>query len=988
MVSLSEKTQHWQANDDHGSEEICIGSCIMEGQATEEVMATQLSLSSSMSLRELKDNAEIWICDTGATTHSSFSNMGATNEIPSRSTSVGHHGEAVEAVSVMDLPGHFVTKDGELGLSGRLGEVTFNPGLNFNLFSATRMMRRGWKMYGTDNAIVLKKGEHEIVFDIVVETAKGAIYACRFMREGCDSDEITAVSTTSASGTKMSLKKAHSLLGHINIDATRAIAKVLGWNITRDKVDVCIACALAKAKQKNVCKLSERPKAVVVGGCLFIDLSVLTVPKDQGMSKIRNKNWLLVVDERSNKKWSSFFSSKNGFIEPFVEFLSQLKARGIPVLVLRMDPSGENHKLVKRLKSVECQHLQPIDIEMTARDTPQFNSLVEVAFPFLAGKARAIMNDANIPIEYRAALAILAIEFATVVDGLTAIDVEGKKMTRDQLVFGANNKWVNNMHTFGEAVVVAEGKDSKTGNRGTEMMFVGYPSNRSSDTFKLWNQNTNRVVTSRDVIWLKKMYFAPSTDDDTDITFYVDGEEAIETESSQDDDEDDGGGDDGDVEGDEATESTPVASQRSVAFAEPVTPERGAAVDRQATPAASNNRFGAFQDEDSSDDDSQESEVGESVVEHTSATRVADRVSRSGRRIYNTEKQNQLTGLVAIEQTYLMHLMELDNVELAATMIASELTDVNDLETSLVGAGLGGGFKNTRELKVMNYSQAMASLYKAECQEEVDNEHARFEKWEAFKPVLKSDLPHDAKVCSTTWAIKKKSNGKWRARLNLRGFEQQEDLHYNPSNISAPVTNVYTVRLLLILWCLNPSWVGKLMDVCAAFLQGEFQDGEVIYIKVPQGFEKYYSEDVVLQVLVPLYGMKQAGAAFYNTLVKKIIKSDGAQLERSKADPCVYFMNRDDKLVAVMASWVDDMMIVGEPDAAEEIQCILESSFECEREGDLLEYVGSKISMTTREDGGRSIKITQPVLMQKPRTSSCLMWKDLHRRLQQLRVKY
>lgn len=59
------------------------------------------------------------------------------------------------------------------------------------------------------------------------------------------------------------------------------------------------------------------------------------------------------------------------------------------------------------------------------------------------------------------------------------------------------------------------------------------------------------------------------------------------------------------------------------------------------------------------------------------------------------------------------------------------------------------------------------------------------------------------------------------------------------------------------------------------------------------------------------------------------------------------------------------MMIVGEPDAVEEIQGILESLFECEREGDLVEYVSGKISMTTREDGGWSTKITQPVLMQR-----------------------
>ena len=36
------------------------------------------------------------------------------------------------------------------------------------------------------------------------------------------------------------------------------------------------------------------------------------------------------------------------------------------------------------------------------------------------------------------------------------------------------------------------------------------------------------------------------------------------------------------------------------------------------------------------------------------------------------------------------------------------------------------------------------------------------------------------------------------------------------------------------------TWFGSLMDVIGAFLNGEFEDGERVYIEVPQGFEKHY----------------------------------------------------------------------------------------------------------------------------------------------------
>jgi hypothetical protein len=40
---------------------------------------------------------------------------------------------------------------------------------------------------------------------------------------------------------------------------------------------------------------------------------------------------------------------------------------------------------------------------------------------------------------------------------------------------------------------------------------------------------------------------------------------------------------------------------------------------------------------------------------------------------------------------------------------------------------------------------------------------------EVFKAVKKKDVPQGTKVLSSTWAMKKKSNGKFLARINARG---------------------------------------------------------------------------------------------------------------------------------------------------------------------------------------------------------------------------
>jgi hypothetical protein len=51
--------------------------------------------------------------------------------------------------------------------------------------------------------------------------------------------------------------------------------------------------------------------------------------------------------------------------------------------------------------------------------------------------------------------------------------------------------WAHNLKTFGEAGVVKDAKNAKTGNRGTVMVFVGYPENCEHDSVCMWNPETN-----------------------------------------------------------------------------------------------------------------------------------------------------------------------------------------------------------------------------------------------------------------------------------------------------------------------------------------------------------------------------------------------------------------------------------------------------------------------------------------------------------------
>lgn len=222
-----------------------------------------------------------------------------------------------------------------------------------------------------------------------------------------------------------------------------------------------------------------------------------------------------------------------------------------------------------------------------------------------------------------------------------------------------------------------------------------------------------------------------------------------------------------------------------------------------------------------------------------------------------------------------------------------EVLGTQDSDVMGVGAA-SSNYNNTAELHVLNYKQAMNSSDREEWKKEVKREKERFDKSNAVSPVKRREVPRGTKIMTSTWAMKRKSNGTYRARCNLRGFEQRDGEHYESSSISSPVTNATAARIALIMLALCKGWIAIILDVEGAFLQGEYTDGEEIYMKVPQGWEECYEEDTVLKVNVPIYGTKQGAACFYRKLVK-VLKAK--EYQRSKADPCLFYKWIDGRLV-------------------------------------------------------------------------------------------
>jgi hypothetical protein len=93
----------------------------------------------------------------------------------------------------------------------------------------------------------------------------------------------------------------------------------------------------------------------------------------------------------------------------------------------------------------------------------------------------------------------------------------------------------------------------------------------------------------------------------------------------------------------------------------------------------------------------------------------------------------------------------------------------------------------------MKFEEVMNSGDVIQWDNTVNEEQDQFVKHKVWKAVLRRDIPAAAKILTSTWAMKKKLNGTYHARMNARGFEQVDGRHYDRHNIAAPVTNDITI---------------------------------------------------------------------------------------------------------------------------------------------------------------------------------------------------
>jgi len=515
------------------------------------------------------------------------------------------------------------------------------------------------------------------------------------------------------------------------------------------------------------------------------------------------------------------------------------------------------------------------------------------------------------------------------------------------------------LRTWGEAgVVKIRGITTpKVDDRGVPCMFVGYSEDHPGDTYRMYNPAKSSIHETRDVIWLRRMFFqkplSPSEFQvQTDGLFHGTPVEVPAIDFD-------------DVDALEVYDATPneqgtldalAVAAAAAAPAEvtdasvttdddaPVAPPvveartRSGRVTRPRArydeivweqPRTAQALLRAVQEAPSSDDD--DSEPEEKVEE-------------------DEEEAEEVPFVDAVQEEEEVYEFSLAQVDVYYFFSEAELN-----EYGFVGAGTGGGFDSTLELKPLNYEEAMSGKDKPLWEVAMDEEQDRFVKHKAVKSVPRSSVPAGTRIMTSTWACKKKSNGVYRARLNLRGFLQVDGEHFDLHSVSSPVANILSIHFVLALIAIA-NLFAVLVDVRGAFLLGDWESDRQVYMEIPKGWSKFYEPGHVLFLLKTIYGARQSAKRFWLLLLKVM---DDMHFARSQADPCLYYKWDAKFGLLIIISWVDDLAILGTRAGVEATKTELFKHFECDDTGEMKEYVGNKVE---RMDG--SLKLTQPVLLQ------------------------
>ena len=684
------------------------------------------------------------------------------------------------------------------------------------------------------------------------------------------------VSAASATADEViDIQTLHQRLGHAAASTIRGLIRsqaIQGVSLIDDGQPLyCDSCEFAKATRKPIKKERQTALASAFGEEIHTDVwGPLELQTLGG-----RKYYLTFTDDYSCYTVTRLLKSKDEVLQAYKDFAAwALTQHGVKIKRLRSDRGGE----FTGKDFDQFLNKQGTERRLTTHDTPQHNGVAESLNRRLLERVRAIRHHSGLPKHLWGE----AVNHATWLKNHTSTQTLGNVTPYERLYGEKPN--LASVPEWGQRVWVHNDAGSKLDARAIEGHWVGYDKD-NTHAHRIYIASKNSIAVERNV------RFAP-----TDVTVHTGPTPVNSSHTSPPalppahppvqttmesgppplvrDDEDERDEEEDEEEqgrGEEETQDpAPPGQYQSPAVTKNKSskPRLKASEPNYAQPTRTSTCKGKPGDVE------RRIEAGEGTT---------DGRPSSSARIPQPKKPKKVRGAsAAIIDDFLEFGVNCEFIAAAAPLIAQAISKTQ------------GDPQTVDEAR----SRSDWPLW----QEAMDREMKTLEDAGTWETVLR---PAGRNIVGSKWVfrLKRKSDGsvdKYKARLVARGFTQVYGTDYFETY--SPVAKLSTFRTILAL-AAQQDWEIESFDFNGAYLNGELGENEDIYMQNPPGYDS--GKGTVKHLKKSLYGLKQAGRKWYDTL-KRTLADLGFRV--SDVDPGVFHLYAADHPV-IIAVHVDNCAI-------------------------------------------------------------------------------
>ena len=677
---------------------------------------------------------------------------------------------------------------------------------------------------------------------------------------------------TAAADEVIDIRTLHRRLGHVAASSIRALVRtqaIQGVSLIDDGQPIyCESCEYAKTTRKVIKKECEAPLASAFGIEIHSDLWTSPLQSLGG-----RKYYVTFTDDHSRYTVTRLLRTKDEALQAYKDFTAwALTQHGAKIKRLHSDRGGEymGHDFTKFLNE------QGTERRATTHDTPQHNGVAESLNRRLGERIRAVLHHSGLPKNLWGE----AVYHATWLKNRTSTRALGN-ITPHEKLYGEKPNMAR-VPEWGQRVWVHSNTGSKLDARAIEGHWVGYDKN-STHAHRIYIPGKNLIAVERDVRFVPAnvtVHTAPSPTTPSQTPTLLPPPTlppaqppapttARPTPSNvplPDSDDEDGGEEEGEGEWEDEERADPAPPGK---YQSPVV-SRNTTRPRASAPSYAQPTRTSTRKKQPADIDKRIA-AGEGTTDGRAA----------GKR---PKKKTGAAAVLTDDLAYLgadcAFIAELTSIDFVASAISDSRGDPNTVNDA--------------------QSRTDWPLW----QHAMDREMNTLNDAGTWETVPR---PADRNIVGSKWVfrIKRKSDGdvdKYKARLVARGFTQIYGTDYFETY--SPVAKLTSFRTILAL-AAREDWDIDCFDFDGAYLNGELSEDEEIYMENPPGYDE--DDDTVKRLKKSLYGLKQAGRKWYDTL-KRTLADLGFRV--SNADPGVFHAHDGDH-PTIIAVHVDDCAITG-----------------------------------------------------------------------------